>query len=364
MSIDISELLKPINDSLLCGEDYSFSNEFHEIKKARTQDDLLLDQGDWVAERKQADWDFVAKSVSTLLIEKTKDIRLLTWVIEAWTHLNGFEGMVKGITLTHTMLNQYWQDIHPIIEDDDLDQRIGLLQGLINQLPMLLKKVPLTNTAPYYNLLDYDNFLYHENIRRKQTEEYESQSGPSELEQFDQAIFNTSKTFQYSNYQEFNSVLTEWNVLKQTLDHLMGLDSPSFAAIDSAFETIHSTLRKIYKAEAFGTGLAPSQEQAAVITTPSMENQVPVQIVSDQPMFQPQAQTHLANREQAMKVLQEIAEYFQANEPHSPVSYMLQKTIKWSQMPLHEWLAQVIKDEHPLQMVQEMLGVQPKNEYE
>ncbi|MGM7312414.1 type VI secretion system ImpA family N-terminal domain-containing protein, partial [Acinetobacter baumannii] len=64
MSIDISELLKPINDSLLCGEDYSFSNEFHEIKKARTQDDLLLDQGDWVAARKQADWDFVAKSVS------------------------------------------------------------------------------------------------------------------------------------------------------------------------------------------------------------------------------------------------------------------------------------------------------------
>lgn len=196
-----------------------------------------------------------------MLIEKTKDIRLLTWVIEAWTHLNGFEGMVKGITLTHTMLNQYWQDIHPIIEDDDLDQRIGLLQGLINQLPMLLKKVPLTNTAPYYNLLDYDNFLYHENIRRKQTEEYESQSGPSELEQFDQAIFNTSKTFQYSNYQEFTSVLTEWNVLKQTLDHLMGLDSPSFAAIDSAFETIHSTLRKIYKAEAFGTGLAPSQNR-------------------------------------------------------------------------------------------------------
>lgn len=52
------------------------------------------------------------------------------------------------------------------------------------------------------------------------------------------------------------------------------------------------------------------------------------------------------------------------NEPHSPVSYMLQKTIKWSQMPLHEWLTQVIKDEHPLQMLQDTLGVQPKNEYE
>ena len=80
--------------------------------------------------------------------------------------------------------------------------------------------------------------------------------------------------------------------------------------------------------------------------------------------FQPQVQSHAQNREQAMRVLQDIATYFQKNEPHSPVSYMLQKTIKWSQMPLHEWLTQVIKDEHPLQMLQDTLGVQPKNENE
>ncbi len=46
------------------------------------------------------------------------------------------------------MLNQYWQDIHPIIEDDDLDQRIGLLQGLINQFANAVEEVPLTNAAP------------------------------------------------------------------------------------------------------------------------------------------------------------------------------------------------------------------------
>ena len=78
--------------------------------------------------------------------------------------------------------------------------------------------------------------------------------------------------------------------------------------------------------------------------------------------FQPQPQSHLQNREQAMKVLQEIADYFQTNEPHSPVSYMLQKTIKWSQMPLHEWLAQVIKSESPLESVQELLGVNNNHE--
>ena len=76
-----------------------------------------------------------------------------------------------------------------------------------------------------------------------------------------------------------------------------------------------------------------------------------------QQSFQPEPQSHLQNREQAMQVLQDIADYFQANEPHSPVSYMLQKTIKWNQMPLHEWLGHVIKNENPLESVQELLGV-------
>ena len=83
------------------------------------------------------------------------------------------------------------------------------------------------------------------------------------------------------------------------------------------------------------------------------------QVVTTKPQnFQLQAQNHLANREQAMQVLQEIADYFKINEPHSPVSYMLQKTIQWSQLPLHEWLAQVIKDENPLEILHELLGVQ------
>ena len=77
--------------------------------------------------------------------------------------------------------------------------------------------------------------------------------------------------------------------------------------------------------------------------------------------FKVQPQNHLVNREQAMRVLQDISDYFQANEPHSPVSYMLQKTIKWNQMPLHEWLNQVIKNENPLLNIQELLGVQPQS---
>ena len=363
--MDISSLLTPIHEQSPCGEDYSFSNEFHTIKKARTQDDLLLDQGDWVTEPKQADWDYVASTSIDLLQYKSKDIRLLTWLSEAWSNLYGFEGIAKSLELSHRLLEQYWLTLHPEVEDDDLDQRIGLLQGLINQLPQLIKKVPLINTTPFYHLLDYDNFLYHENIRRKQSDDYESSNSNNELEQFEQALLNTDKAFQYQNYQYFNEILQQWSVLKNVLDGLLGLDSPSFAAIDSSLDSIHQTLKKIYKTEYFGQS---TQQQNAEIETQDapIEKSAISQTatVHNAMSFQPQVQSHIENREQAMRVLQEIATYFQKNEPHSPVSYMLQKTIKWSQMPLHEWLGQVIKDEHPLQMVQDMLGVQPKNEYE
>lgn len=366
MSIDISPLLQPIAEHAPCGEDYSFSNEFHLIKKARIEEDSLLDQGDWITERKQADWDLVAKTATLLMREKSKDIRLLSWLTEAWSNQYGFEGISAGLELSHQLLNQYWLALHPEIEEDDLDQRIGLLQGFINQLPQLIKKVPLINHAPFYHLLDYDNVLYQQNIRRKHLDEYEQSESASPLDLFEQALLNTPKSFQYQNYQVFNEILAHWRTLKTVLDELMGLDSPRFASIDSSLNDIDLTLRKIYQADAFATGSHPENLTPTNSGAPMpMETVMAPSLMTTHPAaFQPQVQNHLANREQAMKVLQDIADYFQANEPHSPVSYMLQKTIKWSQMPLHEWLTHVIKEDHPLQMVQETLGVQPKNEYE
>lgn len=371
MSVELEELLQPISEDEICGFDLSFSNEFHEIKKARTQDDPLLDLGDWVSEPKQADWNFVATKSASLLKDKTKDIRLLTWISEAWGNLYGFEGIAQSLELSHRMLEQYWLKLHPEIEDDDLDQRLGLLQGLTTQVPTLIKKVPLLNVQPFYSLFDYEKILHQQNNRLKNPDESGSNAS-TELEEFDQALFNTSKSFQFQNYQHFTEILKHWEILKQVLDQLMELDAPSFAAIDSQLESIHKTLRKVYKADAFDssnssvsnvvsnpveTGSTNHQSEITQNLAPTMNNQ-------SQQSFQPQPQSHLQNREQAMRVLQEIADYFQANEPHSPVSYMLQKTIKWSQMPLHEWLAQVIKNENPLESVQDLLGVQNNNSNE
>ena len=365
MSLELEGLLKVISDEAPCGIDCSFSNEFYAIKKARIQDDPLLEQGDWVAEPKQADWAFVSSQSIELLTEKTKDIRLYGWLLEAWSNLYGFEGIAKGLELTQQSLTEFWMLLHPEIAEDDLDQRLGLLQGLINQLPVLIKKTAITNTAISYSLMDYEALLHQQNLRRKHAEDYDDVPTNTSLEQFEQELFNTSKSFQYKNYQAFLEILKQWNILREVLDGLMGVDAPSFAAIESQLESLHSNLKKIYKTEAFGLqpamATADSAEEKSAAdqqTSTQVTEHIAVAASAINQPFQPHIQSHVANREQAMQVLQEISDYFQLNEPHSPVSYMLQKTIKWSQMPLHEWLAQVIKHEDPLEAVHEILGVQ------
>lgn len=365
MSLELEGLLKVISDEAPCGIDCSFSNEFYAIKKARIQDDPLLEQGDWVAEPKQADWAFVSSQSIELLTEKTKDIRLYGWLLEAWSNLYGFEGIAEGLELTQQSLTEFWMLLHPEIAEDDLDQRLGLLQGLINQLPVLIKKTAITNTAISYSLMDYEALLHQQNLRRKHAEDYDDVPTNTSLEQFEQELFNTSKSFQYKNYQAFLEILKQWNILREVLDGLMGVDAPSFAAIESQLESLHSNLKKIYKTEAFGlqpavTTADSAEEKSAADqqTSTQLTEHIAVAASAINQPFQPHIQSHVANREQAMQVLQEISDYFQLNEPHSPVSYMLQKTIKWSQMPLHEWLAQVIKHEDPLEAVHEILGVQ------
>lgn len=368
MNIDIEALLQPISAETMCGEDLSFSNEFHEIKKARTQDDPLLDQGDWVSEPKQADWGFVSNKIIDLMSHRSKDIRLLTWLTEAWSHLYGFEGLAKAIELSYRLLEQYWLKIHPELEDDDLDQRLGLLQGLLNQLPTLVRSVPLIDRQPFYTLLDYENFLYQQNNRRKNAEDSNEIEHSNALDDFEQLLASTAKSFQKQQYQNFQLFLEQWEIIKQVLDQLMELEAPSFAQIDSQFESIQLNLKKIYKVDTQNSSLSnmPIQPEISGNTacdTDAAKIQASVQAIeSTLPTFQANTQNHIQNRQQAMQILSEISHYFQINEPYSPVSYMLKKTIKWSQIPLHEWLSQVIKHDNPLENIQELLGVSENNE--
>jgi type VI secretion system protein ImpA len=65
----------------------------------------------------------------------------------------------------------------------------------------------------------------------------------------------------------------------------------------------------------------------------------------------------IQTRQEALRRLADIAEYFRLTEPHSPISYLVQRAIKWGNMPLDVWLEDVVKEESVLGQLRETLGI-------
>jgi type VI secretion system protein ImpA len=69
----------------------------------------------------------------------------------------------------------------------------------------------------------------------------------------------------------------------------------------------------------------------------------------------------IQNRAQAIAQLRAVASFFRETEPHSPVAYLADKAAQWGNLPLHEWLRTVIKDNGSLSHVEELLGLDISN---
>jgi type VI secretion system protein ImpA len=137
----IAQMLLPISADSACGDDVSFSSEVDAIARARTCDDPTLDQGEWVAELKEADWPFVASRCAAMIAGRSKDLRLAVWLAEAHAKTRGVRGLGDGYAVLTGLCDHYWDGLYPLADDGDYDQRIGNLFWLLNRTPVLLREM-------------------------------------------------------------------------------------------------------------------------------------------------------------------------------------------------------------------------------
>jgi type VI secretion system protein ImpA len=65
----------------------------------------------------------------------------------------------------------------------------------------------------------------------------------------------------------------------------------------------------------------------------------------------------LRTREDAIRQIEELAEYFRKTEPHSPLAYTLADAVRRARLPLPELLAEVLPDSGARQAMLTMLGI-------
>jgi type VI secretion system protein ImpA len=327
------QLLQPISAAQPAGADLSFSPELDAINQARTFDDPSLDQGEWVTDLKEADWDFVVRRCAALLETSSKDLRLAIWLTEAAAKQHRLRGLAEGLRVLAGLLERFWdQGLYPEADDGDQDRRIGTLGWLLGRVKPLLREMPITDgNGGAWSALDFDS------ARRQGGDDNRRLA---ELEASRRA---TSHAFRTAFAADAQAALDALLQLERIADQRLGNDAPGFVGARDALRDMQ--------------GLVPAPV-LQVVPAAGLDGETGAGEQPSAVAVQGGATGAVHSRQQAIAQLRAIAEFFRRTEPHSPVSYYAEKAATSGEQDLHTWLRSVVKDGASLAHIEELLGVQ------
>jgi type VI secretion system protein ImpA len=150
------DLLTPIAGENPAGEDLYYDKVFSQIKEARKEDEEDLPEGDWErSQKKKADHRAVIKLAGEALAKKSKDLRLVGWLVESHLRVDGLLVLTPGIELFQSIQETFWPTFYPVIEEgDDLELRMITVEAGAALIATAVRKVPLTKSG-----LSFEDYL-------------------------------------------------------------------------------------------------------------------------------------------------------------------------------------------------------------
>jgi type VI secretion system protein ImpA len=373
---DLEALLAPIPGDNPAGESLRYASVYDQIKEARRADEALT-QGDWQRELKVADWPKVIQLATAVLTTKTKDLQLGAWLTEAWVRhdrLDRLAGLRDGLYLLRGLLEGFWEHLYPEIDPEDdegpLTARANVLSDLEGRLAVTLKDVPMTQSTAGFNCSyaqweESKQFDIPENI---ESLSYDEQSRANELKQravaekrttsedWRKAKNATARAFYEDRYALSTQCWEELKALDALVDAQFKREAPGLKALEKSLDEVHTLIERLVKEKRLAEPTPEELEATADAGAPqeqTSDGAVPAGAGSTGPV---------RNRKEALRRLAEVADYFRATEPHSPVYHLVQRAVRWGEMPLETWLGEVIKDGSVLAQLQDTLGIKPPSE--
>lgn len=360
--IDIEVLLRPIAGNNPAGLDVRDGKDVAELKEAR-QEEEALSQGDWKRPAKVADWSKAIQIGTKILTQQSKDLQIAVWLVEALIKRHGFAGLRDGLKVLTGLHEQFWEGLYPAIEDGDLEYRSGKLEALNKLLPFAVNTTPLVRASDgtSYAFVQWKESQEVENLRRAAAGDSEKrrqldealQDGKLDGDKFDKAILATPLAHCSTMLTQLSESLDAYEQLDQVLEARYGEAAPSLRAVKDAIGECRVLMDSIVKRKG-GAGLEAA-ESVDVGAAPAPDRSVTETAGGFSSGHEPR------DRAEALRRLAGVAEFFRKTEPHSPVSYLVQRAARWGVMPLEEWLREVIKDESVLGGVRETLGIKEEH---
>ncbi|MFT2798582.1 type VI secretion system protein TssA [Serratia sp. N21D137] len=301
--MNIDAFLAPVTPEQPCGENLEYDSDFQAMEQAM-QGKAEQQFGDTIIPAEPADWATVER-LAVSLLSRTKDLRVMLALTQAWTMRSGLTGYASGLLLVQQGLSIYWESIYPLLEEfGEIDPFYRM-----NALAVLSDKSRLTTVL-------HKAVLLHSNR--------------DDLMVCDaQALLDGSKT-ECADYLGGRSRLIE----ELAYGGQPGIDA--ILVIHLRLQTIQDILSDrlgesyVLEMEQWQktVGLIASACQVTDISMPSEESAVSEHEVlhgTASPSIVDWRSAQIVSRAEAKKMLEKVKQYFTQYEPSHPAPLMIER---------------------------------------
>jgi type VI secretion system protein ImpA len=355
---EFETLLAVIRDDSPTGVDLRNASgdvTFDRIKSLRT---FVTPETDPEGKGKEADWKGVARECTTALAEKSKDLELASSLTDAWARIEGFAGLRDGIRLAAALCDRFWDRIHPGFSDAGIDlvDRAMPLNRLGNAIASASACAMFTSPDPR-DPARQRVFCWTDHLNSALVDGRATGANQAGAEGLLALGFMTGEEWQVriksvdqaqlrallGSIEECRGALGELRIL--TEKRFGEEAAPNLIPLMDVLADIHAHVSKQLP--------EPIAEQAVVVADAGAAATPMAAPVESRPGGPP------VNREEALRRLDQVGEYFRTHEPHSPVALLVARAARWGRMPLEEVLKEVIPDQGALAKIWETLGIRP-----
>lgn len=121
---DSETLLKEIKQEPPCGPNLEYAPEFIALEQAASgKPERQI--GDRITPAEPPDWEEVKRQAEALF-SRTRDLRVAVLLARALTRIDDLAGLRAGLKLIFTLLDRNWDDVHPRLDPEDGDPTVRL----------------------------------------------------------------------------------------------------------------------------------------------------------------------------------------------------------------------------------------------
>ena len=355
--LDFEVLLAPVPGDNPTGAylRYSSGREYDLIRDLRPKrDQAIFEDG---TEGPQAgQWKTIIAKSQEFIANKSKDLQLAAWLTEALVNQAGFAGLRDGLQLLTGLLQNHWEGLFPPADDGDLETRVAPLEWLLGDtgLPIWVREIPLAERPaemagdPEHKRAVTYNLWHSIKVNR-------SADAEPFLVGMEMSVSKSSPAFYRKLHEDMRAAREALEAYNIVADEQFGRLAPGVSAVRTALEQCQNRVETICQERKITL-----QETSAV--SDSDDYSATADSGASDSSYAATASLNghagpIQSRAEAIERLREIADFLREIEPHSPVSYLIQRAITWSEMPFEKLLLELVQDHNARALINNTLGI-------